>query len=146
MPGSNRKPSSFDVVGEEESPGWLMTYADLVTLLLVFFVMLFSISTLDLVKFKAIAQQLSAYLAEHDPVYVSLDHAVTYVRALHTSAIGDGSYNPQTGNLILTLTGDTDLETSVTLFLETEDGNGIREMTVDVPPFEGATQVDLLLP
>ena len=36
----------------------MVTYADLVTLLLVFFVMLFSMSTLDLIRFREIAAQL----------------------------------------------------------------------------------------
>lgn len=42
---------------EESSPGsptWLTTYSDLVTLLLCFFVLLFSFSTVDAQKFKAI--------------------------------------------------------------------------------------------
>ena len=42
---------------EEQSPGspaWLTTYSDLVTLLLCFFVLLFSFSTVDAQKFKAI--------------------------------------------------------------------------------------------
>ena len=42
---------------EEQSPGspaWLTTYSDLVTLLLCFFVLLFSFSTVDAEKFRAI--------------------------------------------------------------------------------------------
>lgn len=42
---------------EEESggglPGWMATYGDLVTLLLCFFVLLFSMSSIDVAKFKA---------------------------------------------------------------------------------------------
>jgi hypothetical protein len=82
----------------------------------------------------------------YDPLYVSLDHAVTYVRALHTSAVGERSYNPQTERLVMTLTGRTDLETAVTLFVDAEEGEGILEMAVDVPAFEGVTQVDVVLP
>ena len=45
--------------GEPESePGWIVTFADLVTLLLVYFVLLFSISSMDLEKFREIARAL----------------------------------------------------------------------------------------
>ncbi len=37
---------------EEESPAWMVTYSDLMTLLLVFFVLLFSFSTMNLYKFR----------------------------------------------------------------------------------------------
>lgn len=37
---------------EDEGEGWIVTYADLVTLLLVFFVLLYSISSLNLNRFK----------------------------------------------------------------------------------------------
>ena len=39
---------------EDSSPGWMATFADLVTLLLVFFVLLFSMSTIEVVKAKAV--------------------------------------------------------------------------------------------
>ncbi|WP_338750719.1 flagellar motor protein MotS [Bacillus sp. FJAT-52991] len=38
------------------SPKWMVTFADLVTLVLVFFILLFSMSQIDIVKFKAMAQ------------------------------------------------------------------------------------------
>ncbi|MDX8047490.1 flagellar motor protein MotS [Gracilibacillus sp. S3-1-1] len=38
------------------APKWMVTYSDLVTLILVFFVLLFSMSQIDAVKFKAIAE------------------------------------------------------------------------------------------
>ncbi len=37
---------------EDDSRDWLMTYADMITLLLAFFIMLFSISTMNLPKFQ----------------------------------------------------------------------------------------------
>ena len=36
--------------GEEGLPGWFATYSDMMTLLFAFFVLLFSLSTLDPVK------------------------------------------------------------------------------------------------
>lgn len=38
------------------APRWMVTFSDLVTLILVFFILLFSMSQIDLVKFEAIAQ------------------------------------------------------------------------------------------
>ncbi|MGB2130201.1 MAG: flagellar motor protein MotB, partial [Marinobacterium sp.] len=40
-----------ELTDEQGSPGWLMTYADLMTLLLVFFVLLFSMSNLEKERF-----------------------------------------------------------------------------------------------
>ena len=41
------------------SPAWMSTYGDMVTLLLCFFVLLFSMSTVDAAKFDALAVSLS---------------------------------------------------------------------------------------
>ncbi len=38
------------------APRWMTTYSDMVTLILVFFVLLFSMSQIDAEKFKAIAE------------------------------------------------------------------------------------------
>jgi chemotaxis protein MotB len=46
----------------EEGEGWLMSYADLMTLLLCVFVLLFSMSSLDSEKTKAVSQAMSKYL------------------------------------------------------------------------------------
>lgn len=45
--------------GEEKKSGsWLMTYADLVTLMLTFFVLLFSFSSIDMIKWKNVVTSL----------------------------------------------------------------------------------------
>jgi len=41
---------------------WLLTYADLITLLLIFFVVMYAISVLDVQKFQAIASSLASVL------------------------------------------------------------------------------------
>jgi chemotaxis protein MotB len=58
MPENSRKSIHQGLIEEDEAAGWITTYADLVTLLLVFFVLLFSISSLDLQRFQAIAVEL----------------------------------------------------------------------------------------
>lgn len=52
---------------EDESAGWLVTYGDLVTLLLVFFVLLYSISSLNFEKFKHAIKSIQTSLGETSP-------------------------------------------------------------------------------
>ena len=53
------------------APAWIVTFADLMSLLLCFFVLLLSFSTMDVIKFKAIASSLQATLgAEAAPLIV----------------------------------------------------------------------------
>ncbi len=52
---------------EDQTQGWIVTYADLVTLLLVFFVLLFSISTMDLAKFKQAIRSIQISMGEESP-------------------------------------------------------------------------------
>lgn len=49
---SDDKPSNADFFEEEGAGEWLTTYADLVTLLMTFFVMLFAMSSMDAQKFR----------------------------------------------------------------------------------------------
>ncbi|RWZ59753.1 flagellar motor protein MotB [Halobacillus fulvus] len=41
---------------QKDSPKWMTTYADMVTLILVFFILLFSMSQINLVKFEAVSE------------------------------------------------------------------------------------------
>ncbi len=52
----------------EQHERWLITYADLITLLLIFFVILYSISQLDLQKYTQLADQLHLQFESHDGV------------------------------------------------------------------------------
>ncbi len=49
---------------DENELEWIVTYADLVTLLLVFFILLFSMSTLDLMKFKNAIKSIQVSLGQ----------------------------------------------------------------------------------
>ncbi len=55
------------IVDEEETASWIVTYADLVTLLLVFFILLFSISSLHVEKFKKAMASIQINLGESEP-------------------------------------------------------------------------------
>lgn len=57
------------------APAWIVTFADLMSLLLCFFVLLLSFSTMDVVRFKAIAAALQASLGLPGSTVVALDSA-----------------------------------------------------------------------
>jgi chemotaxis protein MotB len=50
----------------EGAPEWMTTYSDLVTLLLTFFILLFSFSTINKQKFDEVARSLSATFMKFD--------------------------------------------------------------------------------
>jgi chemotaxis protein MotB len=56
----------FDT-NNDEKEAWIVTYADLMTLLLVFFVLLYSISSLNMEKFKHAIESIQASLGETNP-------------------------------------------------------------------------------
>ncbi len=56
-----------ELLEDEEQGGWMVTYADLMTLLLVFFVVLYSISSLNLVKFRRVISSIQVSLGESKP-------------------------------------------------------------------------------
>ncbi len=62
MSKANRKSLPEDEV-QEGAPEWMTTYSDLVTLLLTFFILLFSMASVDSKKFEEVAQSLrSAFM------------------------------------------------------------------------------------
>ncbi|MEH6472434.1 MAG: OmpA family protein [Halopseudomonas sp.] len=48
---------------QDDGAGWITTFADLVTLLLVFFILLFSMSTVEIDKFQRVMQSIQANLS-----------------------------------------------------------------------------------
>ncbi|NBC24279.1 MAG: hypothetical protein GVX78_01525 [Bacteroidetes bacterium] len=46
------------ISGEEETSGWLVTFADMMTLLLVFFVLLYSLSSFETEKYKSAVEKI----------------------------------------------------------------------------------------
>lgn len=57
---------------KENNERWLLTYSDLITLLMIFFVVLYSMSKVDAQKFQAVAQSLSQSLGGGTPSKVAL--------------------------------------------------------------------------
>ncbi|SFD61556.1 chemotaxis protein MotB [Lentibacillus persicus] len=50
------KPRKIRDNGQSGAPKWMVTYSDMVTLILVFFILLFSVSQIDMVKFDAVSE------------------------------------------------------------------------------------------
>lgn len=68
------------------APKWMVTYSDMVTLILVFFILLFSMSQIDLAKFEAISESFrNRNVLEFFPSAVPLDHPTE-----HTSNLESG--------------------------------------------------------
>lgn len=57
-----------EIADEEGAPAWMVTFADLVTLLLVFFILLFSISSVETEKFKSVLSSIQIALNQTTPV------------------------------------------------------------------------------
>lgn len=56
-----------EIEQEEGAPAWMITFADLVTLLLVFFILLFSISSLETERFKSVLSSIQIALNQNTP-------------------------------------------------------------------------------
>jgi hypothetical protein len=90
-------------------------------------------------NWRAILKGITTNIAAYNPTYVTMDYACQYVRAMYTSDIISGIYDPNSNQLTTILDGDTDLPTKFYLF--TERDNNIQNVTVDVPTFSGSTEV-----
>jgi WD40 repeat protein/chitodextrinase len=95
---------------------------------------------------RTIIQGITQNIAAYDPIYVSLDYACKYVRAIYTSNIITSDYDSSTHQIVIRLGGYTDMATKFYVF--TENGGAIEERLIDVFPFDGSAQVvvDTTLP
>ena len=90
-------------------------------------------------NWQSILSGITSNIASDNPRYVTMDYACQYVRATRTSNVSASVYDTVTGNLTTTLTGQADIPTQFYEF--TDNGSGIAETLVDVPAFNGSTQV-----
>lgn len=60
---------------KENGERWLLTYSDLITLLMIFFVVLYSMSKIDAQKFQAVAESLNKALGGGTPSKVELSNS-----------------------------------------------------------------------
>ncbi|NLO98622.1 MAG: OmpA family protein [Peptococcaceae bacterium] len=72
---------------------WLVTYADLITLLMIFFIMMYSMSQIDANKFRALAESLAVTLGGGNPTQIEISTSPT-----GPSVIGQGTPLENTAN------------------------------------------------
>jgi chemotaxis protein MotB len=64
---------------EKGAPKWMVTFSDLFMLVLVFFILLFSMSQIDLVKFKAVAESFKQVnILDYNPSAVPFEHPTDF--------------------------------------------------------------------
>jgi Flagellar motor protein len=80
---------------KENGERWLLTYSDLITLLMIFFVVLYSMSKVDAQKFQAVAESLSKALGGGTPSKVELS----------TSPVGPSLFQTGTPSSTATVPG-----------------------------------------
>jgi chemotaxis protein MotB len=61
------KSNILDIIEDEDEAIWLVTYADLMTLLLVFFIIMYAISSINLLKFRSVLASIQFSLGEKNP-------------------------------------------------------------------------------
>ena len=64
-------------VEKDKSERWLLTYSDLITLLMIFFVVLYSMSKIDAERFKAVAESLNKALGGGIPAKIEMADSPT---------------------------------------------------------------------
>ncbi len=60
---SGKRPKKSTENASAGTPAWMATFADMMTLLLTFFILLYSISSVDAIKFKSISESLQSVLS-----------------------------------------------------------------------------------
>jgi chemotaxis protein MotB len=72
---------------------WLITYSDLITLLMIFFVIMYAMSSINQVKFTALQQSLAAALAKSDKIPLNMGKSAL-LNAGDASDVGNKTKNP----------------------------------------------------
>ena len=96
-------------------------------------------------EWRTTMQSITTAIAGYNPIYVSRDYACAYARAVHDSNIETGStYDLDLNQITVNLNGNTDMETKFYTF--TDVSGQIVQQLVNVPAFNGTTQVAYNLP
>jgi len=92
-------------------------------------------------NWEKIIHGISTAIASDDPIYVTLDEGIRYIRATRTAHFESCCYDIQTRQVQACFTGNADVPLSIQLFLETE-GN-ILPKRVKIPEFNNRLEIDL---
>ena len=88
-------------------------------------------------NWRTILQNITNNLAAYNPIYVTYDYACQYARATRTSRLATSDYDPLSGRVNVTLTGATDLDLQVSVYLGQD--HAITAIPASIPAFSGAT-------
>jgi hypothetical protein len=84
-------------------------------------------------NWRTILSGITNNLASYKPAYVTLDYGNQYIRATRTSRITSSQFDPSSGEVTVSLSGYTDLDTSVKIFVGAD--NSISNYTGTVLAF-----------
>ncbi len=110
------------------APKWMVTYADMVTLILVFFILLFSMSQIDLEKFEALAESFrSSKIFEQSPSPIPMENPAENTDAKQSGLQMDESDEKEEEQDTSEQNKDSadDLLRQVTAFLDKNDLNNV---------------------
>jgi hypothetical protein len=88
---------------------------------------------------------IAANLAPYNPIYISMDQACAYTRALSTSRLASASYDSGSNTVTANFTGSAPVATKFYVFNNTS-GGAISQTLVDAPSFSSGTAVNYTLP
>jgi hypothetical protein len=92
---------------------------------------------------RSILQGISNNLAAYKPIFVTLDYANQYVRATRTSHITSSQFDTSSGQALISLSGKTDLDTSVQVF--SGNDNSISNFAATVPAFSNSISITTII-
>jgi len=104
-----------------------------------FFTHEYNITPVPTERWRAVLQGLVNNVAAYNPIYVDMDYACEYARAVHGSRVSSSLYDPANQRLETSLVGSSNIPTVFYLFNEVD--GGIDSVFVDVPAFSGAVTV-----
>lgn len=107
-------------VPEKGAPKWMVTFSDLFMLVLVFFILLFSMSQIDLVKFKAVAESFKQVnILDYNPSAVPFENPTDFsVNTESTNNQDDVSKEPENTQMESEADSLQELLVEVQMFLE----------------------------
>jgi hypothetical protein len=86
--------------------------------------------------------RIASGLSGYNPIYVTLDEGIRYVRATTTSRLASAGYDPASREVTAHFTGQTDVITYFHLFTNEQE---ITSRLVEVPSFEGECAVKCII-
>ncbi|MCS6847855.1 MAG: hypothetical protein RMN52_09090 [Anaerolineae bacterium] len=93
------------------------------------------------VAWEAEIKQITAAIRNYEPVFLTMDEAVRYVRALCTSRLVSANYNTRQRELAIAFQGSTDVPIQCQVFSadssSAKDEDSLRPLRVEVPKFTG---------